>query len=93
MSEARKYLNIKEKISAKNLLLLVLVTVVIAIVGIIAKSMRGAGTANMVNIAQAQGCWTAPPIGGCAGTSGESASAEGAGGGGASAGCEGGSCC
>lgn len=67
MGEIKKKLNIK-KITAKNLFLLVLLMVVMAVIGIIAK-LIGSHTSGS-NIAQAQSCWTPPPGGGaCTGDS------------------------
>ncbi len=58
MDEIKTKLNIS-KITIKNLFLIILLMAVMAIVGIIAKSI-GSKVAN-INTAQAQSCWTHPP--------------------------------
>ncbi len=62
MGEIKNKLNIS-KITVKNLFLIILLTVVMAGIGIIAKSI-GSKVAN-INTAQAQSCWTpseTPPL-------------------------------
>jgi len=77
MGEIKKKLNIS-KITVKNLFLIILLMVVMAVIGIIAKSI-GSKVVS-INTAQAQSCWTPPVGGGCIG---------GEGGGGACAGGDG----
>ncbi len=77
MDEIKNKLNIS-KITIKNLFLVILLMAVMAIVGIIAKSI-GSGVAN-ISTAQAQSCWT-PPVGaegssGGEGTGGSDCSAD-----------------
>jgi len=62
MSEIKKRLNIN-KITVKNLFLLVLVMIVMAAIGIIAKTMRANGS-SIAKVDTACACWGAPP-GGC----------------------------
>ena len=84
MGEIKNKLNIS-KITIKNLFLVILLMVVMAIVGIVAKSI-GSKVVN-INTAQAQSCWT--PSGG-----GGSEGGEGSGGstGGEGIACGGGTC-
>lgn len=81
MGEIKKKLNIS-KITVKNLFLIILLMVAMAVIGIIAKSI-GNKVAN-ISTAQAQGCWTTP--GGVVPPSGEGGSAASAGDGSSSAG-------
>ncbi len=86
MEEIKNKLNIS-KITVKNLFLIILLMAVMAIVGIIAKSIGGK-VAN-INTVQAQSCWTTPPGGGGGGGGGSACASDGSSSAGSSCGSDG----
>lgn len=83
MGEIKSKLNIS-KITVKNIFLVILLMIVMAVIGVIAKSI-GSKVAS-INTAQAQSCWTPPPVGGGSEGCGSEGYAAGEGGGGESSG-------